>query len=356
MAVDQLSIRIRKVKNSRLSQVDWDNLQFGRLFSDHMFMADYIDGAWTNLQVLPYGDIPLSPATSSIHYGQSIFEGMKAYQNDEGEIYLFRPEMNHKRFNKSAERMCMAQIPEEVFMSGVKKLIELDKDWIPKDDDSSMYIRPFMFATDNFIGVKPSETYRFMIITSPSGAYYNKPLNVKVETEYVRAAVGGTGAAKAAGNYAGSLYPAKLAREQGYDQLIWTDAKHHRHIEEAGTMNIMFVIDGKLITPSLSGSILPGVTRDSVLKLTKDWDIDVEERPVEVAEVIRAIELGTLSEAFGVGTAATIAQIKSISCHDIDYTLSDPAGREVSNRLQNHLNQLKRAKIEDKFKWLYKVV
>ncbi len=355
MAVDQLSIRIQKTESSRLSSIDWDNLQFGRLFSDHMFMADYVDGAWTNLLVLPYGDIPLSPATSFIHYGQSIFEGMKAYRNDEGDIHLFRPEMNHKRFNKSAERMCMAQIPEEIFMGGIRKLIELDKGWIPEDEDSSMYIRPFMFATDNFIGVKPTDSYRCMLITSPSGPYYSNPLRVKVETEYVRAAVGGTGAAKAAGNYAGSLYPAKLARNEGFDQLIWTDAKYHRHIEEAGTMNIMFVIDGKLITPSLSGSILPGVTRDSVLQLTKAWDIDVEERPVEVAEVIRAIELGTLTEAFGVGTAATIAQIAEISCHDINYILSEPKSREVSNRLQQHLNQLKRAKVEDQFNWLYKV-
>lgn len=356
MTVKELSIEIQETKESRLAQVDWDNLQFGRLFSDHMFIADYRDGEWGNLKIQPYGNIDLSPATSSIHYGQSIFEGMKAYRNDQGEIYLFRPEMNCKRLNASAKRMCMVEIPEEIFMGGIKKLIELDSGWIPQDDDSSMYVRPFMFGTDDFIGVKPSETYRFMIITSPSGVYYNKPLKVKVETEYVRAAVGGTGAAKAAGNYASSLYPAKLAREQGYDQLIWTDAKYHRHIEEAGTMNIMFVVDGKLITPSLSGSILPGVTRDSVLKLAKHWDIEVEERPVEVAEVIRAIELGTLTEAFGVGTAATIAQIETIGCHDIDYKLSDPAEREISNKLKSHLTLMKRAKVEDPLNWLHKVV
>ncbi len=356
MIIEDVSIQINKVKESRLASFLEEGLSFGRQFADHMFIADYVDGEWTDLRVVPYGNMEISPAMSSLHYGQSIFEGMKAYRNEHGDVTLFRPEMNAKRLNESAVRMCMPEIPESIFMQGIRTLIELDSDWIPEGDESSMYIRPFMFATDAFIGVKPSETYRFMIITSPSGAYYHNALKVRIETDFVRAAKGGTGAAKAAGNYAGSLYPTRLAIEKGYDQLIWTDARDHKLIEEAGTMNIMFVIDGKVITPELSGSILPGITRDSVLRIAEHWDIDIEERPITVAEIIRAIELGTLTEAFGVGTAATIAHISLISCHEIDYTLPPVSEREVSNRLSEFLIDLKRSKVEDPFGWVVKVV
>jgi len=351
MAVNTLDILIQRSTTPRIQTLDQNNLQFGKIFSDHMFVADYKNGEWENLRVMPYGKLELDPANSMIHYGQSIFEGLKAFKADDGRVLVFRPEMNAKRMHLSAERMCMAPIPEELFMEGLRTLLEVDKDWIPSSPGSSMYIRPFMFATDNFLGVRPSETYRFMIIASPSGSYYSKPVNVKIETTYSRACAGGTGAAKAAGNYAAALYPAKLAQEEGYDQLIWTDAKEHAYIEEAGTMNVMFMIDGTLYTSPLTSTILPGVTRASVLELARSWGVPVEERQLSVKEVVEAAEAGTLTEAFGVGTAATIASIASIGLEDKKFVLPAVETRELSNRIYQYMEDLKRGRIADEFGW-----
>ncbi|MFP4089927.1 MAG: branched-chain amino acid aminotransferase [Cyclobacteriaceae bacterium] len=350
-----LDIAIHKTEQSRISQVDFDNISFGKEYSDHMFVADFKNGQWSDLRIVPFGHLKISPANAALHYGQSIFEGMKAYRNAEGRPLIFRPEMNARRFNRSAVRMCMPEIPEEIFIGGLAKLVDLDKDWIPSKPGTSLYLRPFMFAADEYIGVRPSQTYKFMIFTCPVGGYYSKPVRVKVETKFVRAAEGGTGAAKTAGNYAASLYPAQLAVKEGYDQLIWTDAKTHTFIEEAGTMNFMFVIDGKLVTPPTSGSILEGVTRHSILELASDWGMVVEERPVKVQEVIEAIKSGRLQEAFGAGTAATVAHIEAIGHEGTDYELPPIESREFSNKVLKEMEALKRGEIEDRFGWIYKV-
>ena len=350
--IDTDTIDIQKTAKSRLEGIDFETLKFGRTFSDHMFCMDYKDGAWQNPRIMPYQNMSMAPSASVIHYGQSAFEGLKAFKNKEGKFGLFRPDMNVKRMNISAERLCMPAIPEALYMEALKKLTIMDNGWIPTGELASLYIRPVLFAMDEYIGVKTSETYRFMIITSPVNAYYAEPVKVKIEHHYTRAAQGGTGYAKAAGNYAGSLYPAKLANQQGFDQLLWTDAKEHKYIEESGTMNVMFVVDGKLLTPALSDSILDGITRRSVLTLAKDWGIPVEERRISVEEILQASRENRLEEAFGCGTAATIAHIASIGDGDDIYTLPPVEGRKISNRLQNYFIDLKKFRIEDTHNWM----
>ncbi|ADR20941.1 branched-chain-amino-acid aminotransferase [Marivirga tractuosa] len=353
--LDTLDISIRKVQNSRINEVDFNNIPFGKVYSDHMFIADYEDGQWSDLRIVPYENLSMAPASSVIHYGQSVFEGLKAYKNSNGEAVVFRPEANAKRLNKSAERMCIPEVPEELFIQAMTELLNLDKDWIPNKENTALYIRPFVFAMDDYIGIKPSEKYRFMIITCPVGAYYSEPVKVKIETEFTRAAKGGTGYAKAAGNYAGSLYPAKLAQKQGYHQLVWTDASEHKYIEESGTMNIMFVINDTLITPEASSTILRGITRDSVLTLARDWGMKVEERKVSIKEVVDAAKNGTLQEAFGAGTAATIAHIKLIGHEGVDYQLPAIEEREFSNKVLKAMDAIKLGEAEDKFEWIYKL-
>ncbi len=350
--IDTETIDIQKIKESRLEQTDFNELKFGRTFSDHMFCMDYHDGAWQKPKILPYQNMSMAPSASVIHYGQSAFEGMKAYKNSEGKIGLFRPDQNIKRMNISAERLCMPKVPEDIFMDALQKLVRLDQAWIPSDEFSSLYIRPVLFALDEYIGVKASSTYRFMIFTSPVNAYYSEPVKVKVERHYTRAARGGTGFAKAAGNYGGSLYPAKLANDEGYDQLLWTDAKEHKYIEESGTMNVMFVVDGKLLTPELSDSILDGITRKSVIDLAKDWGIHVEERRISVDEILKAAEENRLEEAFGCGTAATIAHIAAIVDEGRRFDLPDVSDREISGRLQKYFIDLKKFRITDKHGWM----
>lgn len=353
--IDTLEVSIQKVQNTRINEVDFDNIPFGKVYSDHMFIADYEEGQWTDLRIVPYENLSMAPASSVIHYGQSVFEGLKAYKNTKGESIVFRPEANAKRLNLSAERMCIPEVPEELFNTALSQLLNVDKDWIPNKEHTALYVRPFIFAMDNYIGIRPSEKYRFMIITCPVGAYYSEPVKVKIETEFTRAAEGGTGYAKAAGNYAGSLYPAKLAQEQGYHQLVWTDAKEHAYIEESGTMNIMFVINDTLITPKASSTILKGITRDSVVTLAKDWGMKVEERKISVKEVIDAAKDGSLKDAFGAGTAATIAQIALIGHEGVDYELPAVEEREFSNKVLKALDAIKLGEAEDKFNWLYKL-
>jgi branched-chain amino acid aminotransferase len=353
--IDTLDIAIEQVEKSRINQVDFDNIPFGRVFSDHMYVANYKNGEWGEARIVPYQPMQLSPANSAIHYGQSIFEGMKAYRNDKGEILIFRPLDNFRRLNKSAERMCMAQLPEEAFMNGLSELLRLDQDWVPSKPNTALYIRPFMFAMDDYIGIRASDTYQFMIFTCPVGSYYNEPVKVKIETHYSRAVQGGTGAAKAAGNYAASLFPARQAQQQGYHQLVWTDAKTHQYIEESGTMNVMFVIDDTLITTPTSDTILAGITRDSVLTLARDWGIKVEERRISVKEVEEAIQQGRLQEAFGTGTAATIANIAKIGIGEKQYTLPEVNSNNFSKKVFKALDDIKTGRLEDKWGWIYKV-
>jgi branched-chain amino acid aminotransferase len=356
MINETLSIKITETTQSHINEVNWDNLPFGKIFSDHMLVMDYKNGAWQQPEILPFGNLNLHPATSAIHYGQSIFEGMKANKNEHGDIYIFRPDMNAKRFKESSERMCMPTISEEMFTEMVRKLVEVDKNWIPNKPGYSLYIRPFLFATDDYIGIKPSDTYKFIIFTCPVGAYYSEPVSVKIEEHYTRATQGGVGRAKTAGNYAAALYPAKKGVEEGFHQLIWTDSKEHKFIEESGTMNVMFVINGKLITPSEeSDTILKGITKRSVVEIAESWGMPVEERKVSVEEIINAIKDGSLTEAFGAGTAATIAHIAKVGFRDEVFVLPAVEGREFSNKVKNYLDELKAGKVEDSFGWCLKV-
>ncbi|HLV41929.1 MAG TPA: branched-chain amino acid aminotransferase [Brumimicrobium sp.] len=354
METSKYTIKTKRIKESKINEVDWDNIPFGRVFSDHMLVMDYKDGKWGEPEIIPFGDMAIHPATSAIHYGQSVFEGMKGYRTVSGEPVVFRPEMNAQRFRKSAERMCMADISEELFMFCLEELLKFDDEWIPKKQTNSLYIRPFMFATDGYTGIKPSETYRFMIFTCPVGSYYTEAINVKIEEKYSRAAEGGVGAAKAAGNYAASLYPAKIEQDRGFHQLIWTDAKTHEYIEEAGTMNVLFVIEGKLITPAESDTILAGISKRSVIELAQDWGMPVEERKVSVKEVIQALEDGTMTEAFGAGTAATIAPIKMIGFRGKEYFLPGEEKRTFSKKVLSELDDIKYGRMVDRFNWVKK--
>lgn len=354
MSIDISTIKITKAKTSKINEVDFDNIPFGKVFSDHMFSMDYKDGEWKNFEITPFQNLSFSPAISSMHYGQAIFEGMKAYRKGD-DIFTFRAQDNFKRLNKSAERMCMPTIPNDLVMDALNELLKIDKNWIPDNETNSLYLRPFMFATDEYVGIRPSETYKFIIFCCPVGSYYSEPLKVKIETFYTRAANGGVGEAKAAGNYASSLYPAKLAKEQGFHQLLWTDSKEHKYIEESGTMNVMFVIDNVLITPPLSGTILPGITRNSVLSIAQDWGYKVEERPISVDELIEACKNNTLQEAFGAGTAATIAQIEIIGHENDKYQLPAIPERKLSNKLLVFLDRLKRGMEEDNWGWINKI-
>ena len=349
--IDILDIKVSRTPQSRLESTDFENLPFGRVFSDHMFTADFEDGEWKNFQILPYGNIEISPAASALHYGQAIFEGIKAYKQADGRISIFRPYKNLERFNISAQRMAMPIVPEEIFMQGMQQLLELDRNWIPSQEGYSLYIRPVMFATDPILGVHASANYKFVILIGPVGVYYAKPLKVKIETHYTRAVEGGVGYAKTAGNYASSLLPTKLAQQEGFDQLIWTDAKEHAYIEESGTTNVMFVINDTLITPSTRDSILDGVTRHSILDLARSWGMPVEERRVTVTEVIEAAQNGTLQDAFGAGTAATIAHIAEITYEGKKYTLPEPSSREFSNKALQALKEIRYGLVPDPFGW-----
>jgi branched-chain amino acid aminotransferase len=348
-------IKIEKTAHSRVSENDVNNVPFGKCFSDHMFIAEYADGKWEKAYITPYKDMPMSYAMSALHYGQAIFEGMKAYKSESGEVSIFRPIDNFNRMNKSAIRMAMPEVPEEIFMGGLLELLKLDSAWVPTSDTGSLYIRPFLIATDEAIGVKPSDTYKFIIITCPAGKYYSDPIKVLIETNYIRAVQGGVGFVKAAGNYGRSLYPTKLAQQKGYQQVIWTDGATHSFLEESGTMNLMFVIGDTVVTPALSDTILDGITRRSVLALARDWGMNVEERKISIQEILDAHAKGQIKEAFGVGTAATIAPIIGIGYQDNYMELPPVAERKFSNNVDETLRNIRKGKIEDKMGWMYKV-
>lgn len=351
-----LDIKTTRTQNSRLPDIDWTHLPFGRIFTDHMLCMDYSGGAWQKPEIVPFGPLSIFPGNATLHYGQAIFEGMKAIRAKDGRITLFRPRLNAKRFNESSIRLCMPPIDEQLFIDLVKAQVRFEQEWIPKTDDASLYIRPFAFATDEFLGVRPSETYKFMILTCPVGSYYAEPVSVKIEEHFTRAAEGGVGRAKTAGNYAASLYPAKLANDEGFDQLIWTDGKEHKYLEESGTMNLVLVIDGVLLSPSEdSDTILRSVVKRSVVELARHWGIPVEERRISVQEVVQAIREGRLSDAFGAGTAATIAPIAKIGFRGELFELPPVATRVVSNRIKAYLDGIKSGDTDDELDWCVEV-
>lgn len=347
-------ITLNKTKESRIKSFNPEKIEFGKVFSDHMIVIDYREGAWQQPQLVPFDKLSVSPALSAIHYGQSIFEGLKAYKNNQGDVTLFRPEMNAQRMNRSAERMCMPSIPEELFLKCVHTLVDIDSEWIPIGDSSSLYLRPFMFATDEFLGIRPSENYKFVVYACPVGTYYSAPVKVYIEEHYVRAVRGGVGAAKCAGNYAASLYPAKLAREKGYDQILWTDAIEHTYLEETGTSNIFIVSGNTVYTPPLSDSILPGITRDSVIKLLAYLGYELIEKQISIDELISLHASGKLDELFVTGTAATVTNIQLFGRQDNKYEL-DLNKAVVAKKIQQTLYQMKTLLHEDPFKWIHKV-
>lgn len=350
-----LNINLEKTKKSKLSETDFDNLSFGKSFSDHMLVVNYSDGKWGDVEIKPFQELSFNPSMAVLHYGQTVFEGLKAHKSASGDVLIFRPEEHARRMNVSAERVCIPTLPENVFLEGLQSLLELDKEWIPKGSNKSLYIRPVLFATDEALGVAPSKNYMFIIFTSPVGSYYEGDVKVVIEEEYVRAAEGGVGFTKSAGNYAASLYPALQAQKKGYDQLLWTDAKEHKYIEEAGTMNVMFEIDGKIITPKTTTSILSGITRKSVIALAEKWGVEIEERKVSVEEIVEAYKAGKLTDAFGTGTAATISHISVIGLRGEDMELPPVEGRGFSNKAKEYLSSLKVGEAQDYMGWMKKM-
>ncbi|MDG4716717.1 branched-chain amino acid aminotransferase [Winogradskyella marincola] len=347
------NIEIKKIEKSKVDTIDFNNIPLGTSFTDHMFICDYKDGEWQNPRIEPLALIPTHPAAMALHYGQAIFEGMKANVDADGTPMLFRADKNAARLNFSADRMGMPNVPEELFVDGLKQLVAMDKAWIPPQDGSALYLRPFMYADEAFIGMRAATSYKFIIMASPAGPFFSKRIKLWAEKKFVRAVDGGTGEAKAAGNYAAAIRPTELAKAKGYDQVLWLDAVEHEYIQEVGTMNIFFKIDGKFITPRRDGAILDGITRMSVIDILKDKGFEVIERPITLTEIREASEKGLLEEAFGTGTAVGIAYIQSIGTENDDIHVSDesPVGLEVNDTL----NAIKTGKIEDKFNWMIKV-
>lgn len=354
--VSTADIKVERAEQSKFKPYESDNLLMGKNFTDHMLVCDYIDGAWQTPVIMPYGNMEISPALAALHYGQAIFEGVKAYRQPDGSVAIFRPEANWKRMNVSAKRMDMPEIPEEIFVGGLQKLLQTDNQWIPGFPETSLYIRPFMFSTDAFIGVKTSDTYRFCIILSPAGRYYAKPVNIYVQDEFIRAAPGGIGFTKAAGNYGASMYPTHHVKEKGFDQILWTDAIHHKYVQEIGTMNVFFIVDGKALTPDLeSGTILAGVTRDSIITLLKENNIPVEERPISIDELVTAYKEGKLQEAFGSGTAASMSYIQSLNYQNETLQLKDISEWSISPKIKAQLDDIRYGRIADTHNWRFTV-
>jgi len=356
-----MEIKIIKAGPDRLRKKPGENdtLSFGDIFTDHMFVMDYKTAAgWHNARIMPYGNFQIDPAAMGIHYAQEIFEGLKAYRGKDDEIFLFRPEENIKRFNVSASRVCMPNVDEKTFMDGMKKLILLDSDWIPKNKGTSLYIRPAMFATEPHLGVRPAKEYIFFIILSPVGAYYKEGLNpvkIYVEDKYVRAAVGGLGEAKTGGNYAASLLASEEAKAKGFTQVLWLDAAEREYVDEVGTMNMFFIINDEIITAPLTGSVLRGITRDSVIRLLKEWGLKVSERKISIHEILDAAKNGRLMEAFGTGTAAVISPVGYITYKGKDYTVAGGKMGEISQRLYNELIGIQYGLKQDAYGWRVKI-
>ena len=354
-----LNIRIEKTSTPKAKPEAGTPLPFGKIFTDHMFIMNYTEGkGWYDARIVPYAPITLDPSAMVFHYGQEMFEGLKAYRGDNGDAFLFRPDMNAKRTNKTNERLCIPEIPEEDFVEAVRAVVEVDKDWIPSDPGTSLYIRPFIIATDEFLGVAPSKNYLFMIILSPSGAYYAnglKPVGIWIEDEYVRAVRGGMGFAKTGGNYAASLIGQDEAHKQNYAQVLWLDGVEQKYIEEVGAMNIFFVIDGEVVTPALQGSILPGITRKSALDVCKSKGIPVSERRISIQEISDAYDAGKLNEVFGTGTAAVISPVGHLKWGDKVMEINGNKIGNISQMLYDTMTGIQWGKIEDSFGWTVEV-
>ncbi len=350
-----MNIKIEKTQNPKQKPEAGAALGFGKIFTDHMFVMNYTEGqGWHDARIVPYGNLELSPASMVFHYGQEMFEGLKAYKGDDGKTRLFRPEMNAKRANASNDRLCIPNIPEEDFVEAIKALVKIDEDWIPTEPGTSLYIRPFVIATDDFLGVAPSKTYLFIIILSPSGAYYAsglEPVGIWIEDEFVRAVKGGMGFAKTGGNYAASLAAQVKAHDGGYSQVLWLDGVERKYIEEVGAMNIFFKIDGKIVTPMLNGSILPGITRDSVINLCKSWGLTVEERKISADELVQAQKDGKLEEVFGTGTAAVISPVGKLRYKDEVMLINDGKIGELSQKIYDTVTGIQWGRCEDEFNW-----
>ncbi len=350
-----LNIKITKNQNPQQKPAPDQPLGFGKIFTDHMFVMDYTEGkGWHDPRIVPFENISLSPAAMVFHYGQEMFEGLKAYKGSDGKEYLFRPDMNAKRTNNTNDRLCIPRIDEGDFVQAVKTIVGMDRDWIPTQPGTSLYVRPFIIATDDFLGVAPSKTYKFIIILSPSGAYYESglaPVGIWIEDTYVRAVRGGMGFAKTGGNYAASLIAQVKAHDEGFSQVLWLDGVERKYIEEVGAMNIFFKIDGKIVTPILNGSILPGVTRDSVITQCKAWGMDVEERRISVDDLIEALKSGKLEEVFGTGTAAVISPVGKLRYEDEVMTIGDGGIGEVSQKLYDTITGIQLGKLDDPFGW-----
>jgi len=347
-------IKVTLTESSKLPSVDFNNLPFGKVISDHMFVVDFDGKEWVDPRIVPFGTLGISPANLALHYGQSIFEGMKATKCN-GEPMLFRPEMHARRLNVSAERMCMPELPEDLFIQAVKMLVDLDRDWIPEADEHALYIRPLMYATDEYFGVHTSEKYSFLIFTGPVGPYYPKPVKLWVEEVFTRASQGGAGEAKCAGNYGASLLPAMRAKKNGYDQVMWMDAVEKKYVQEVGTMNLFFVMDGKVVTPATTGTILRGITRDTFITILKEWGYTVEDRLISLAEITDAYWRGTLQECFGAGTAAVVSHVSDITWRDRTLELPpvDEFYRPVGTRLKTYINRLRMGLEKDDFDWMH---
>lgn len=352
-----MELKIQKTLNPK-EKPDMNNLEFGKVYTDHMFIMDYTDGiGWHDARIVPYGPIEMDPASMVLHYGQATFEGLKAYRSVNNEVLLFRPEKNMARLNISDERMCIPAFDEAFMVEAIKKLVDLDKDWIPTAPGTSLYIRPFVIASDVQVGVHPSHTYKLMVILSPVGAYYKEgiaPVKIYVEAEYVRAVKGGTGYAKTAANYAASLKAQDVASKKGYTQVLWLDGIEKKYIEEVGTMNVMFVIDGEVITPELNGSILSGITRMSAIELLKDAGYKVTERKLSIDEVFEAAQNGKLDEAFGTGTAAVISPIGQLEWKDKKIIINNNQIGKIAQKVYDTITGIQSGKIEDKYGWIVK--
>jgi branched-chain amino acid aminotransferase len=344
-----------KQTGKRTSKPETSNLPFGKYFTDHMFVMDYIEGeGWKDARIIPYGPFCIDPSAMVFHYGQSVFEGLKAYRAKDGRILLFRPEMNFARMNRSNERMCIPSIDEGFVLHALKELLKIERDWIPQAQGASLYIRPFVIAMESALGVYPSNAYRFMIILSPVGAYYKTgitPVKIAVEDKYVRAFRGGVGFTKSSANYAISLKGQEKAQEKGCVQVLWLDGIERKYVEEVGTMNVFFMIDGVAVTPELSESVLPGVTRDSVMQLLKQWNIPVEERRISVDEVMETNECGKLYEAFGTGTAAVISPIGELVTTDKRVEITGGKIGEISQKLYDAITGIQYGETTDEFGW-----
>jgi branched-chain amino acid aminotransferase len=349
-------MKITRIKESKIENFDFENAVFGNGFIDHMLVCTYENGKWNEPEILPYGPIEVTPAIMALHYGQAVFEGMKAYKDTQGEVHLFRPEKNFIRFNKSCVRLAIPEVPKEIFLDGLHSLVDLDRDWVPSKIGTALYIRPFIFASEELLSARIAQKYTFVILAAFANNYYSKPLKVKIADYFSRAATGGVGYAKAAGNYAASFYPTKIANEEGFDQIIWTDSATHQYFEESGTMNIMVRINDTIFTPPVSETILDGVTRDSIIQLASHNGIEVQQKRISVEEVYQAHKNGTLKEVFGCGTAVVVNRFSAIGYKEETLELPSLSDEEsFAQRLKNQMLNIQYNLTEDPFGWRVKV-